>query len=1024
MCKRLIYLFSALLVLSTAGNASADLVAHWRLDEGSGTVAKDSASNLDGVLLNDPTWVSGVLGGALSFDGTDDCVEIGDDPIFNPSGSFSVALWAKIGDWSVEWEHSPIGNREDSVGWCLRRFGGWWSSQYPDTYTMPVDVLAFTTRGIGHSADGVEDTPSNTVPPLNEWIHITCIYDNENSKKYIYFDGEVDAEWDTNPTGALIEATQRVYLGAISNESNTGQQNYFEGILDDVRFYNHALNEAEVQAAMSGTSLGLASTPYPADGAIDVPRDVTLSWEEGLYADTHNVYFGTGLDDVNSADVGSPLLVGPGLDTTTYNPGRLEFDQSYYWRVDEVNAPPDQTVFKGEVWSFTVESYLNPIPGQNITATASSFAVEEVPQGPENTINGSGLVGDLHSKDVDDMWLTDPEDPGPLWIQYDFDKVYKLNQMLVWNYNGPSFLAFSGFKEVTVEYSTDGESWTQVPDVTEFSAAPGSSNYAANTIVPFGDVAAKHVRINPISNWSNGLFNQFGLSEVRFLTIPVSARKPNPADEATDVAVDVTLSWRAGREADEHHVYISTDQQAVKDGTSPMDTVSQASNRPLSLVLENTYYWRVDEVNATDVWPGNIWSFTTQEYLVIDDFESYNDITPGEEGSNRIFFTWTDGFDNPAVNGSTIGYPDPVFADDEHFVETETVHGGSQSAPLFYDNTTASISEVTVNTGDLPVGSDWTLGAPEKLVLWFHGNPDNAVTEQMYIKINDAKVLYDGDSVNIARRRWTQWNIDLASLSIDQSNVTSLAIGFERTGTVGGSGVVFIDDIRLYRLAPPIPEPVDPGNSGLVACYSMENKVQDGSGNGLHGTLVGTPAYVQGPTGYGTAMEFNGTDQCVDLGNRAEFNPAGSLSISLWANIGAWSTSWSHVMISNRGEGSQGWQVRRYSNNDLCFTTRSVGSDDTPSNIIPPLNEWIHIACVYDNVNNTKRIYINGAEDTMVTTNPGTIGETTHNTYIGARANAGNSSRETYFTGMLDEIRIYSRALTPGEVEFLADPAP
>jgi len=232
-------------------------------------------------------------------------------------------------------------------------------------------------------------------------------------------------------------------------------------------------------------------------------------------------------------------------------------------------------------------------------------------------------------------------------------------------------------------------------------------------------------------------------------------------------------------------------------------------------------------------------------------------------------------------------------------------------------------------------------------------------------------------------------------------------------------------------LAPTIPVAVDPGTNGLVAYYAMSNNVQDGSGNGLNGTMVGSPTYVQGLPGYGTAMQFNGLNQCVNLGRKPEFNPAGSLSVSLWANIGAWSTNWVHVMVSNRGEGSQGWQVRRYSNIDgsLCFTTRGVttqgaGNNDTPSNIAPPLNEWVHIACVYDNANNTKSIYINGVEDTVVATNPGTIGVTTHNTYIGARANAGNTAQEARFTGMLDEVRIYNRALTPGEVEFLADLTP
>jgi hypothetical protein len=209
------------------------------------------------------------------------------------------------------------------------------------------------------------------------------------------------------------------------------------------------------------------------------------------------------------------------------------------------------------------------------------------------------------------------------------------------------------------------------------------------------------------------------------------------------------------------------------------------------------YFWRIDEVNNTEVipiWQGDIWSFTTNEYLVVDDFESYNDITPGEEDSNRIYLTWIDGFENPTINGSTMGYPDPVFADGEHFVETTTIHGGSQSAPIFYDNTTANISEVTVNPDELPVGSDWTVGSPEALLLWMYGDPNNSTTDQMYVKLNNTKVNLDGD---LTLAQWQEFSIDLAALGIDLSNIKILTIGFERTGTAGGSGMVFVDDILL-----------------------------------------------------------------------------------------------------------------------------------------------------------------------------------------------------------------------------------
>ncbi|NIO63522.1 MAG: hypothetical protein GTO35_13450, partial [Gammaproteobacteria bacterium] len=91
---------------------------------------------------------------------------------------------------------------------------------------------------------------------------------------------------------------------------------------------------------------------------------------------------------------------------------------------------------------------------------------------------------------------------------------------------------------------------------------------------------------------------------------PVWAREPDPDSGATDVDVDVTLSFRGGREAAQHDVYLSTDEQAVIDGTAPVATVTETSYGPLDLDLGQTYYWRVDEVNEAETpatWQGNLW---------------------------------------------------------------------------------------------------------------------------------------------------------------------------------------------------------------------------------------------------------------------------------------------------------------------------------------------------------------------------------------------------------------------------------
>jgi hypothetical protein len=589
----------------------------------------------------------------------------------------------------------------------------------------------------------------------------------------------------------LSGSLSNTYTAAgITNELTTGYATAY--IQSENPGIDISIDQIVITEGASGPES--ASLPSPADEAVDVLRDVTLSWTPGEFADTHNVYFGEDFDDVNEADSGSPLLIGPGISQSAFSPGRLEFGQTYFWRVDEVNAPPDSTVFKGVIWSFKVEPIAYPVPGDKIIATASG---QSAGQGPEKTIDGSGLdENGMHSIDAADMWLSASGDPGSAWIQYEFDKPYKLNEMLVWNYNGDSVLALYGIKEVTIEYSTDGVTWEQA-SVSELTEAPGATGYAANTTVPFDDVEVKYVKVIANNNFVGGAspFNKYGLSEVRFMYIPVNARYPNPEDGATEVAVDTTLSWRPGREAAEHNVYLDTNQDAVLNGTAPVVTVTEASYDPLSLDLGSDYFWRIDEVNnaeATPVWRGDIWSFSTQEYLVVDDFESYNDIPTGEEGSNLVYDTWVDGYDNPSINGSTMGYSEAF----QPTMETDTIHGGKQSAPLTYDNSTASFSEVSVSASDLSIGSDWTVGAPNTLSLWVYGDPSNPATEQMYVKINGAKVVISDVDMTLAA--WQEVTIDLADFNTNLSNVTTFAIGIERTGATGGSGIVFIDDIRLY----------------------------------------------------------------------------------------------------------------------------------------------------------------------------------------------------------------------------------
>jgi hypothetical protein len=470
----------------------------------------------------------------------------------------------------------------------------------------------------------------------------------------------------------------------------------------DVDFFAYKAGLHDPQPARDKA---LAWDPSPADKKTDVPVDTTLSWKPGDNAVKHDVYFGTNADAVANATATQSMgvLVGAGQSAMTYEPpARLQYGQTYYWRVDEIAAAPAATVAKGDVWSFTTEPY--GLPLTKVTATASSA---QPGMGPENTVSGAGLnAAGQHGTEPSTMWMSAGTLPN--WIQFTFDKAYKLYEMKVWNSNQviESFIGF-GVKSVKIECSTDGSTWTELAGVPEFARATGQPDYTANTTVRLGGVFAQYLKLTVNSNW--GGIPQCGLSEVQFSYVPVEAGQPAPAAGATGVDLDPVLTWRPGHEAVSHKVYFGTDQQAVTAGTAPVSTVTQPRYEPGILQYGTTYYWKVSEVNEATTpssWDSSVWSFTTKEYTAIEDFESYTN----DEG-RRIYETWLDGWTNNT--GAVVGYLQ------EPFAEQRIVHGGKQSMPLEYNNIKTPYYSETERTWT--TAQNWALNGADTLVVYFQG---------------------------------------------------------------------------------------------------------------------------------------------------------------------------------------------------------------------------------------------------------------------------------------------------------------
>jgi hypothetical protein len=163
------------------------------------------------------------------------------------------------------------------------------------------------------------------------------------------------------------------------------------------------------------------------------------------------------------------------------------------------------------------------------------------------------------------------------------------------------------------------------------------------------------------------------------------------------------------------------DEEAVRSATqaSPeyKETKMLGDERyePGKLTWETTYYWRIDEVNDVhpdSPWIGDVWNFTTADFLIVDDMERYTD---DDAAGETIWQNWIDGFGVPD-NGAQVGYLFPPYA------EQTIVHGGAQSMPLLYNNIDGVTNSEVVLSLTWP--RDWTEEGVANVSLWFRGLPD------------------------------------------------------------------------------------------------------------------------------------------------------------------------------------------------------------------------------------------------------------------------------------------------------------
>ena len=438
--------------------------------------------------------------------------------------------------------------------------------------------------------------------------------------------------------------------------------------------------------------------------------------------------------------------------------------------LEEVTNGAEGTFAGNQAATFIVAGFPGfPYPEGLIPGTTYYWRIDEVNDADPN----SPWTGDVWSFSIPPKTAYFPEPA-------DSAEAVNINVELRWT---PGF----GAKLHTVYF---GDNFEDVDNATG-GLTQGTMSYNPGTLTMAGTYFWRVDEFDVVETHKGGVWS--------FIT-EGAVSSPEPANGAVDVTQSPILTWSPGVFGASHEVYFGTDASSLENKSN--GNLGSESYDAGELEWNTTYYWRVDEANnanADSPWTGPLWSFTTANFLIIDDFESYNDLNEDEPRSNRIYLAWIDGFENPAINGSTVGHLDPPFA------EQSIVHGGNQSMPLFYDNGVGKSEATSVLTDQ----RDWTVKGVNTLTIWFRGDSDNAA-ETMYVALNGSAAVNHDNPDAAQTASWTQWDIDLtrfADQGVNLANVNSIALGFgNRSNPVaGGSGLVFFDDIRLYAPEPAVP---------------------------------------------------------------------------------------------------------------------------------------------------------------------------------------------------------------------------
>ena len=266
MSRKFMYLIFSILCLCLipTNTAQSELVGWWEFNEGSGTEALDSSGNDNtGTLHDNVAWRDGKIGLAMEFDGTSGHVEIPFSEslkILN-QGDFTICAWLLLN--TVPLTTNRIVVQQGDLNGTGRSLLFVHSSN---------EIRSFAGGAATGSGVGVE---------AGVWIHAAVVVSEKGATDSIQMVVNGVVAGAANESLGMEDSEGAYFFGSHKNLANV-----WEGLIDDIRIYNHALTEEELQGAMEGSGGGypFARSPDPTDGALVSDTWVNLTWSPGDFA--------------------------------------------------------------------------------------------------------------------------------------------------------------------------------------------------------------------------------------------------------------------------------------------------------------------------------------------------------------------------------------------------------------------------------------------------------------------------------------------------------------------------------------------------------------------------------------------------------------------------------------------------------------------------------------------------------------------------------------------------------------------